>query len=82
VPSPGPFEALPLIRSLDPELVTDDVDAGQLACAIQAALSYDDAQRADYAARARELLEPYRPEALRAVVRDKVLPVLLGQAPR
>src|SRR3954454_10932864 len=82
VPSRGSYEALPLIRELDPELVTADLDAGQLAKAVTAALRYDDAQRAEYAARAQKLLEPYRPEALRGVVAEKVLPVLLGEAPR
>jgi glycosyltransferase involved in cell wall biosynthesis len=82
VPSPGPYEALPLLRELSPQLVTAAVDAQQLGAALQVALGWDDAQRGDYASRAQVLLEPYRPEALRAVVRDKVLPVLLGQAPR
>jgi glycosyltransferase involved in cell wall biosynthesis len=82
VPSPGPFEALPLIRELDPGLVTDEIDSDQLAKAIERALAYDEAQRADYAARAQKLLEPYRAEALLATVRDKVLPVLLDEAPR
>jgi glycosyltransferase involved in cell wall biosynthesis len=82
VPSPGQYEALPLIRELDPDLVTAEVDAMQLARAIEKALTYDEAQLADYAARAQRLLEPYRPDALRALVAQKVLPVLLGQAPR
>ena len=82
VPSRGSFESLPLIRELDPDLVTDEIDSDQLARAIEKALAYDDARRADYAARARKLLEPYRAEALLATVRDKVLPVLLDEAPR
>jgi glycosyltransferase involved in cell wall biosynthesis len=82
VPSPGPYEALPLIRDLDPELVTEKVDARQLAKAIEKALAYDDARRAGYAARAQKLLEPYRADALRDTVRERVLPVLLGEAPR
>jgi len=82
VPSPGPYEALPLLRELSPQLVTAGVDARQLSAALRVALGWDDDQRSDYARRAHDLLEPYRPEALRAVVRDKVLPVLLGQAPR
>jgi glycosyltransferase involved in cell wall biosynthesis len=77
VPSPGSYEALPLIRRLDPELVTED-----LTQAIRAALAYDDAKRTDYAVQAQKLLEPYRADALRATVADKVLPVLLGEAPR
>ena len=82
VPSPGSYEALRLIRELDPDLVTDEIDSDQLARAIEKALAYDDARRADYAARARKLLEPYRAAALRDAVRDKVLPVLLAEAPR
>jgi len=82
VPSPGPYEALPLIRDLDPELVSETVDPQQLGKAIEKALAYDDARRTDYANRARKLLEPYRPEALRETVREKVLPVLLAEGPR
>ncbi len=82
VPSPGQFEALPLLRELAPELVTDKLEYPRLAAAVSEALEWDDAQRADYAARAQRLLEPYRAEALRAVVAQKVLPVLLGEAPR
>jgi glycosyltransferase involved in cell wall biosynthesis len=82
VPSPGPYEALRLLRELAPQLVTADVDAGQLAAALRIALDWDDKQRAEYADRARELLVPYRADALRATVRDKVIPVLLGRAPR
>jgi len=82
VPSRGSYEALPLIRQLDPELVTDEIDSGQLAAAIEKALAYDDARRADYGARAQKLLEPYRADSLRDTVRDKVLPVLLDEAPR
>jgi glycosyltransferase involved in cell wall biosynthesis len=82
VPSRGSYEALPLIRELDPELVTGEIDPGRLAAAIEKALAYDDARRADYAARAQKLLEPYRAGALRDTVRDKVLPVLLDEAPR
>jgi glycosyltransferase involved in cell wall biosynthesis len=82
VPSPGQFEALPLLRELAPELVTGAVDADQLAVALTTALAYDDARRAGYAQGAQRLLEPYRPAALRATIAGKVLPVLLGEAPR
>ena len=82
VPSPGAYEALPLLRELAPELVTDDIDAGQLAEALTTTLQWDDERRAAYARDAQRVLEPYRPEALRGVVRDRVLPVLLGEAPR
>jgi glycosyltransferase involved in cell wall biosynthesis len=83
VPSPGPYEALRLIRELAPELVTTEVDdATALVTAVRTALAWDDARRADYARRAHELLAPYRPDALRATIAERVLPVLLGQAPR
>jgi glycosyltransferase involved in cell wall biosynthesis len=75
-PTPGSFEALPLARELAPELVSDD-----LAAALRAGLAMDDESRAAYAARARELLAPYRQERLVGVVRDTVLPAL-GIEPR
>jgi hypothetical protein len=69
VPTPGSFEALPLARELAPELVSDDLRA-----AVRAARGVD---RESYAARAAELLAPYRPEAVLAVVKERVLPRLL-----
>jgi glycosyltransferase involved in cell wall biosynthesis len=69
VPSPGPYEALPLARSLARELVSDD-----LAAALRAGL--DLADRDAYAARARELLAPFRPEAVQHVVSSEMLPAL------
>ena len=71
VPSPGPFEALPLARRLDERLVSE-----HLSLALRAALDMDDAARADYAARAAVLLEPYRPAAVLAAFKDRVLPAL------
>jgi glycosyltransferase involved in cell wall biosynthesis len=71
VPTPGSFEALPLARSLAPSLVSDD-----LAAALRAGLSLSDADRAGYASRAAELLEPYRAERLVELVRNTVLPAL------
>jgi glycosyltransferase involved in cell wall biosynthesis len=76
VPTPGSFEALPMARELAPELVSED-----LATALRAGLALGEDQRAAYARRAEELLEPYREERLVAVVRDTVLPAL-GIAPR
>jgi glycosyltransferase involved in cell wall biosynthesis len=69
VPSPGPYEALPLARQLAPELVSED-----LGSALHAGL--DLADPAGYAARARELLEPFRPAAVQRVVADELLPAL------
>ncbi len=69
VPSPGPYEALPLARRLAPELVSDD-----LSPALRAGLDLADPEA--YAARARELLAPFRPEAVQRVVAEELLPAL------
>jgi hypothetical protein len=67
-PSPGPYAALPLARALDPRLVGETL-------AIRTAL---DEPVQGYARRARELLAPLREEAVDAVVRERLLPLLLG----
>jgi glycosyltransferase involved in cell wall biosynthesis len=71
VPTPGSFEALPLARELAPELVSED-----LAGALRAGLAMGERERVEYAARAAELLEPYREEHAMRLVRDKLLPAL------
>jgi glycosyltransferase involved in cell wall biosynthesis len=81
VPTPGSFEALPLARELAPGLVAHDMSAGALAEALRGALAMADAERRDYAARARELLAPYREERVLEALRSTVLPAL-GVAPR
>lgn len=73
-PAPGPYAALPLARALDPRLVP--VDAAGLAAALRAAL---DAPAADYARRAAAALAPFSPGTVDAVVRDALLPRLLGR---
>jgi hypothetical protein len=70
VPTPGSFEALPLACELAPELVSDDLRE-----AIRAAREVD---RAAYAARAADLLAPYRSDAVRKTLEEQVLPRLLG----
>jgi hypothetical protein len=70
VPTPGSFEALPLARELAPELVSED-----LVGAIEAGFAVE---REGYADRARELLRPYRADAVLATLRERVLPELLG----
>jgi glycosyltransferase involved in cell wall biosynthesis len=69
VPSPGPYEALPLARQLAPELVSDD-----LASALRAGL--DLPGREAYGERARELLRPFRADAIERVIGEQVLPAL------
>ncbi len=74
-PAPGPYAALPLARSLDPRLVSED-----LAGALRAALLED--PPADYAARALAALAPFRREAVDRVVAEQLLPRLRGEASR
>jgi len=69
VQSAGPYEALPLARTLAPELVSDD-----LASALRAGLDLPDPD--GYAAHARELLGPFRPGVVERVVASSVLPAL------
>jgi hypothetical protein len=69
-PAPGPYAALALARVLDPRLVADD-----LAPALRAAL---DDPAPGYPDRALRAIAPYRRDAVDAVVRDELLPRLLG----
>jgi len=69
-PSPGPYVALPVARTLDPRLVSDD-----LATAIRVAL---DDPAPGYRERALEALAPLRPEAVDRVVAEDLLPRLLS----
>jgi hypothetical protein len=68
-PSPGPYPALELARTLDPRLVSDD-----LAPALRSAL---DDPLAGYAARAGELVAPFSRAAVTATISRRVLPRLL-----
>lgn len=76
VPATGSYEALPLARSLAPELVADEISAAALARAIASGLALDDAALADYGRRASELLRPYRADVVRALLAERVLPAL------
>jgi glycosyltransferase involved in cell wall biosynthesis len=78
VPSGGAFEGLRLARELDPRLVADAVDPDALAEAIRAAFAIDEEGAADYRERGARLLAPYRPDAIVRVLRERVLPALLG----
>ena len=76
-PSSGPVEALELARKLDLRLVADSVSADGLASAIEAALTLTESERADYRARARDLLVPYSRAAFVDKLQSAVLPRLL-----
>jgi hypothetical protein len=68
-PSPGPYVALPIARSLDPRLVGEDL-AGALRTALDDPVS-------DYALRAEEALAPFRRAQVDSAVVDELLPRLL-----
>ncbi len=68
--APGPYAALPIARTLDPRLVSDD-----LAAALRTAL---DDPPPGYADLALQAIAPYRRATADAVVRDELLPALLS----
>jgi hypothetical protein len=79
VPAGGPYEALPLARELDPELVAPTSQPADLACAIDAAFARNDpAGLQAYRDRAARLLEPYRSDRALDTLRERVLPLLLN----
>ena len=71
--APGPYAALPLARALDPRLVVDTDE--QLARALRTAL---DDPVPGYAARAAGALAPFSRDAIDVIVREQLLPRLLG----
>jgi Glycosyl transferases group 1 len=79
VPSGGPFEALGPARRLAPELVADAVAAAPLAASLRAAFKLPDEEVERYRAEAARLVERFRPEAVQRVVKEEVLPALLGR---
>ena len=74
--APGPYAALPLARELDARFVVSRDDPGPgLTTALRSAL---DTAPADYPQRAAAAIAPFRRDAVDAVVRDELLPRLLG----
>jgi glycosyltransferase involved in cell wall biosynthesis len=71
--APGPYAALPYARALDPRLVVGDDSA--LPAALRTALDDPIPGYARHAARA---IEPFSRAAVDAIVRDELLPRLLG----
>jgi hypothetical protein len=78
VPSGGTFPALDIARRLDPRLVAPSLDGAALGEALRAAFAMTAGERADYAARARELIAPYSRAELRRRLEQQVLPELLA----
>ena len=79
VPSGGANVALPLARTLAPELVAPERTVEALTAAMRAGLALGASARSSYAERAERLLVPYREDALRRRVAEEVLPVLLSR---
>jgi glycosyl transferase family 1 len=69
-PAPGPYAALPIARTLDPRLVTDD-----LATALRTALDHPPPGYTDLALQA---IAPYRRAAADEAVSDELVPALLS----
>jgi hypothetical protein len=81
VPSGGPYEALRLVRGLEPSLVAADVGGAALARAVRAAFELPDAGMRAYQSQAAELTRPFRSEAVQETVTRELLPALLAPTP-
>jgi hypothetical protein len=81
VPSGGPYEALRLVRGLEPSLVAADVGGAALARAVRAAFELPDAGMRAYQRQAAELTRPFRSEAVQETVTRELLPALLAPTP-
>lgn len=77
-PTGGAFEALIHARELAPQLCAESLAPGPLANALRAAFAMPEQDAQRYRRAAAERLSEHRPEAIRAVIADRVLPTLLG----
>jgi glycosyltransferase involved in cell wall biosynthesis len=77
-PAPGPYAALPIARSIDPRLVSDDLSAALRVALDDPALAERDVTGGGEGGLA-AALDPFRREACDRVVRDRLLPALLGE---
>ncbi len=78
VPAGGPYEGLRVARQLDESLVAEGIEAHGLGRAIRAAFGLPDDRVRAYQDRARDLLRPYRSDAVQETVEKELLPALLG----
>lgn len=74
----GPFEALTIARELAPQLCAPDMRPESLASALRLAFAMPAQDLAHYRQAAAERMEDCRPQAVDALIRERVLPVLLG----
>jgi len=73
----GPFEALAIARELAPQLCAPDMRPESLADALRLAFSMSEQDLARYRQGAVERTAACRPEAIDALIRERVLPALL-----
>ncbi len=76
----GAFEALSHARELAPSLCTDDLRPESIAGALRRAFEMPDAETARYRREAARRMAAYRPEAIGALIAERVLPILLGDS--
>ncbi len=77
VPSGGPFEALRLVRRIEPSLIAQELDPAALARALRAAFALPAERARRYRGRSAELLHPLRPDVVQRTLAEEVLPALL-----
>lgn len=76
--SGGPFQALVHARELAPRLCAPDMRPESLATALALAFSMPEQEAIRYRAAAAQKMSAYRPQAIRSVLVQRVLPRLLG----
>jgi glycosyltransferase involved in cell wall biosynthesis len=77
-PAGGPYEAVALLRELDPRLVAAEGSARALAEALGVAVAFSDEERLSFQRRARAHLRPYSRETLKQRLEQQALPLLLA----
>lgn len=73
----GAFEALRHAHELAPALCADDLQPSSLALALRRAFAMTEAEAERYQEAASARMEAYRPQAIRALIAERVLPTLL-----
>jgi hypothetical protein len=74
----GPFEALIHARALDRSLCADDLTPSSLATALQRAFTMSEQQAQHYRQAAAQRMATYQPDAILALIAQRVLPALLS----
>jgi glycosyltransferase involved in cell wall biosynthesis len=74
----GPFEALAHARALDATLCAEDLAPASLATALRRAFAMPEQQAQRYRQAAAQRMAAYRPDAVRELIAQRVLPALLS----